>query len=164
MKPLLLVFLISLLIFSASCNKDDESPNNEFTLTSEVYQGFSFDRFEIFSYSVTDNILPDFVVLVQVNAGGDAVAPFLSHPNYEPRFHLADEFEDLESAQEFFDTYSPSGNPNLLTNASTIQPYQVWLIRTNSGGFGKILIEQSRLYQQNNTHFAEITFKAARLN
>jgi hypothetical protein len=163
MKTRSIIFFSVLVFFLSSCGKEDESPPSEFTLGSEPFKGFLFESLSIIDYDNASATKPDFVVLAQVNAQGDVLAPFLSHPDYQNRFAFLKDFTDPEEALEYYEDYTTPENKDLQVGAFGIKPNQVWLIKTNSGGFGKILVLSTRVGKIDETAFAEITFKAGRL-
>jgi hypothetical protein len=157
------ILLFGLLFIWASCDKEKNSPPSEFTLDSTPDRGFLFEGLKIIEYTNASTVKPDFIVLAQVNAQGDVISPFLSHPDYLHRFILSEEFTNLDEAQAYYDTYSTPDNKPLQLIASNIKPYQVWLVKTNNEGFGKILVINTRIDKIDNTPFAEVTFKAAKM-
>lgn len=160
MKTLIKSALVLVLFSLTTCDKDHEFKTDVYTLNSTPSNGFIFSGLRIISYS-SSTTKPDFIVLAQINIDGDVVAPYLSHPDLENRFFLSKEFRDSVDAQEYFDSYLEPENKPLVDLAYSIKPNQIWLIKTNSGGYGKILIVGSRVDTlDNNTPFAEIKFKA----
>jgi hypothetical protein len=157
MKPLRILF-ISLFVFFASCDENNDNPSNEFTINSSDFKGFSFDLFKVVDYPGPQN--PDFFVLVQIENHGELKGPYLSHSDLEARFYMAEEFEDSESAKDFYTSYLPDEEQTLQQFALNVKPNQVWLVKTNSGGYGKILILKTRSGHLDDKPFAEIAFKA----
>lgn len=157
-KPKLL--FLALLWFS--CDKEDPAPK-EYTLDTSLNRGFSFESMEIIDYTSTGPVKPDFIVLAQVNLQGDVLYPFLSHPDYVNRFLLSDEFQNIEEAQAYYDTYTVPETSPLQVTANNVKPFQVWLVKTNSGGYGKLLVIDTEFGKRNDVPFAEIVFKAAKM-
>lgn len=149
-----------LLLICSSCDEEKDLNTNEFTLNSESLQGFIFEDLIIIEYPNTENQKPDFWVSAQTNDYGDVIAPFLSHPDLESKFALLQQHENFDNARNYFDSYSIVEEPRFQQFGFNVQSNQVWLIKTNTGGFGKIIIIDSHYSNIDNKPFAEITFKA----
>lgn len=154
-----LLLALALLIMN-SCDRAPNSPSNKFSLNSEQHKGFLFEGLKVIDSPNSSGILPDFIVLAQTGENGNVLSPFLSNPLLENRFILSKEFEDIETAEQYFESYSAPEDEPFLQNALNIKPYQVWLIKTNNGDFGKILILNSIFKSIDSTPYAEIKFKA----
>ena len=168
MKTQFKIFLIGLLLVFTSCEGDDNLRTELFvlntTVTSNIFKGFSFESLNIINYPNKQNTIPDFIVLAQTNQTGTVLFPFLSQQNLESRFVLSNTFSDFTSAKLYFDTLTTVGNKALEQVAYEIKPNQVWIIKTNKGDFGKILIVETKIeIVENNTPFAEIKFKAEKI-
>lgn len=158
-----LLFIAFLLIWT-SCDKEKQILTNDFTLDSETQKGFQFEILNIIDFPNSNGLKPDFIVLAQTSNDGDVLSPFLSQPDLENRFILSEEFENSESAQAYFDSYSTPEDKPFQQFALNVKPNQIWLIKTNSGEFGKILILSAEFSNIDNKPFARITFKAENLN
>jgi len=168
MKTQFKTLLLGLLIVLTSCESDDNSKSEFYTLnttvTSNIFKGFSFESLNIINYPNKQNTKPDFIVLAQMNQTGTVLSPFLSQQDLESRFILSNTFSDYNSAKSYFDTLAIVENKTLEQSAFNIKPNQVWVIKTNNGDFGKILIVETKTETvENNTPFAEIKFKAERI-
>ena len=152
------VWIIGLLLLLFSCDRKEDTPQNEFTINSADFEGFSFESFKVVKYPGFQT--PDFFVLVQIETHGELKGPYLSHPDLETRFFLAGEFEDIESAEAFYISYHSTQEQTLQQFAMNVKPNQVWLIKTNSGNYGKILIIKTKSGQIDDKPFAEIVFRA----
>ena len=159
---------LSLIVFICTvCACDDQ--NNilpEFYILSteipsgQSPKGFSFKEMSIISFPNSKNIIPDFLLSVHTNETGDILGPMLSQPNLENRFIFIKRFDDLNSAQNYFDTLSTISKSQYQTFAFDIKPHEIWQIKTNTGEIGKILLLETKAEKINNTPFAEIKFKA----
>jgi len=158
------LLLIALLLIWTSCDKDKTLLTNEFTLDSDMHKGFQFENLDIIDFPNSNDLKPDFVVLAQTNDNGDVVSPFLSQPDLENRFILSEEFISFDSAQAYFDSYTTPDNKPFQQFALNVKPNQIWLIKTNTGKFGKILIISTEFNNIDNKPFAKTTFKAENLN
>ena len=168
MKTQFKIFLLGLLIILTSCEGDENSTPEFYTLNtkvaSNIFNGFSFESLNIIDYPNKQNTKPDFIVLTQMNETGTVLAPYLSQQNLESRFVLSNTFIDYNSAKSYFDTLTTVKNKTLEQFAFGIKPNQIWIIKTNKGDFGKILIVEAKAeIVENNTPFAEIKFKAEKI-
>ena len=161
MKNILKYSIIGMLLILTSCDKENNSP--DYTLDSESHKGFLFENLKIVDIQNSSNLIPDFIVSVQISESGVVLSPFMSHPNLENRFVLSEEFESSDSAQTYFDKYSKPENKPFQNFALNIKPNQIWLIKTNTGEYGKILVLKTKATNSNNKPFAEMTFKAERM-
>jgi len=84
----------------------------------------------------------------------------LSQPDLENRFIFIKRLDDLNSAQNYFDTLSFVSKEQYQAFAFDIKPLEIWQIRTNSGEIGNILLLETKTEKVDNTPFAEIKFKA----
>ncbi len=171
MKTKIKLIILTILLLNISCKKEDSSVDEGLTifiLDSKIEnnkgKGFLFESLKIIDYPNSDNIKPDFSVLAQTNDTGYVIGPFLSNPDMTKIFKLTREFSNLDSAQSFFNSYAHSTDTIYNQFALNIQPFQIWTIKTNTGDNGKILVIETKGEEINNTPFAEIKFKADRLN
>ena len=104
------------------------------------------------------------MVLAQTSEIGNVLSPFLSNPNLENRFLLIEEFNDYETAIDYFNGNTVYNNEPLQQFALNIVPNQIWLIKTNSGQFGKLLTIKTKVdVIDDNKPFAELEFKIAKI-
>lgn len=162
MKTKILFGLV--LIILISCDEEENKPSDKFTLSSSQYKGFLFEEMQIINFSNTNDSNPDFVVLAQTDENGDIVSPFLTHPELERRFYLSNSFENYEKALSSYNNFAISENYHLRQSALNIEPNQIWLIKTNSEKFGVVLIKSTEYNKDNDTPYAETTFKAKKIN
>lgn len=160
--------LVGLLIVMTSCEGENNLKSEFYTLnttvTSNKFNGFSFENLNIIDYPNKQNIKPDFIVLAQLNETGTVLSPFLSQQELESRFILSNSFSDYNSAKSYFDTLTTIENKTFKQYALGIKPNQVWVIEINNGDVGKILIVETKTaIVENNTPFAEIKFKAEKI-
>lgn len=167
-KTLKLTFALSICLISACEDQDKISPGyyilNTEIQTGQSPKGFSFKDLEIISYPNPGNIKPDFLLSVHANETGDIIGPMLSQPDLENRFILIKKYDDLNSAQNHFDTLSTISTSPFQTFALDLKLFEIWQIQTNTGEMGKLLIIETRTEKINNTPFAEIKFKADKLS
>jgi len=164
MRTIIKLLFIALFLIWTSCDKEKTLLTNEFTLDSEMHKGFQFENLNIIDFPNSNDLKPDFIVLAQTSDNGDVLSPFLSQPDLENRFILSEEFDNTESAQAYFDSYSTPENKPFQQFALNVKPNQIWLIKTNSDKFGKILIVSTEFNNIENKPFAKATFKAENLN
>ena len=159
------IFLISIVFtLLVSCEKDKNKPSDEFTIKSSDKAGFLFETLKIIPFPSADNLLPDILVSPYTMENGDVVSPFLSHPDFaEYRFFLSAEFENLNNALESFESYVLPDEFQLQKFAFNVKPNQIWLVKTNSGNYGIILIKNTEFNNDNDNPYAKVTFKAKKL-
>jgi hypothetical protein len=167
MKKLLILTFCTLVFLTYACeDKDDRDP--EFTLNTDIqsgqlFSGFSFKKMNVVAFPNSENITPDFIVASQMNELGDISGPFLSNQNLENRFVLLNSYDNINSAQNNFDTLSTISNSPYQTFALDIKPFELWQIKTSSEEIGVILILEARSEKIGSSSFAEVKFKAKKI-
>ncbi len=126
-RPLILI--LCLLIFITQACEDKEKQEPEIILNTNIpdgqlYSGFSFEKMRIITGPNSENTIPDFLVACLMNDLGEISTPFLSHPNLESRFVLLNSYDNLNSANNNFDTLSTISNQLPTTFALNIKPFQ----------------------------------------
>jgi hypothetical protein len=159
-KILFVIFLVVLV----SCDKENNTPSDEFTLKSNQSTGFSFEKLKVIDFPNSENFKPDFLVAAQTLDNGDVVSPLFAHPDLESRFFLSGSFENYKSALNEYNNFSVPDNFQLEQFALSVQANQVWLIKTNTEKFGVILIKSAEFNNFNDTLYAETSFKAKIIN
>lgn len=169
MKNLIISVSFGLLFGLMSCEKENPAyerdsidkimNSNVFIMNSKENRGFLFEELKLADFPKTD---ADFIIIPQTGMTGDVMSPFLSNPDFEKRFVLADEFEDRQRAEASFNDYKEFPEDGTLQQfALNLKPNQVWLIRSNSGKFYKVLIVNTIVDRE--TSFVEIKFKVEAL-
>ena len=170
MKTILLFF--SCLFFIASCGKKITNDDDIFTLNSSVegslpfrIRGFSFETMRIINYPNSRNQEPDFLVMAHTDVTGKVLSPFLSSFDLgKNKFAKIDDFDNHEAAVQHFSVFTLEEDYEFDIVALPIQPNQIWLIKTENGKHGIILVTSTRFYEkEDNTLYAEISFKAKRI-
>jgi len=159
--------MASLLILAGGCNKDDNpGSSGEITLTSEIYgsgpyyvSGYNFSLGEM--VSTLDAPGPDIVVLPESSPDNTVVkSAYLSSDNLKDSFTFNASFDDLASAENFFNNYlEVDDSKGYAGIAADIQPYQIWTYRTNNNTFVKMLVLKVRKEIRNDTPYAETTLR-----
>jgi hypothetical protein len=162
-KTFNLLLILSLCII-CSCEDHNKVTPEFFTLNTkmtsgQIPDGFSFSDLKIISAPFSSGNKPDFLLSAHTNDFGDILGPMLSHPDLENRFIFVRQFNDLNSAQICFDSISTVSTPQWQPFAFDLEPFEIWLVKTNSGQVGKLLILETRTDMINNAPFAEIKFK-----
>lgn len=168
MNKLLVLYLIILIFIIGACEDHYKTPPDFYILNTEIPtgqlpKGFSFKEMKIISFPNSDNLKPDFILSVHINETGAILGPMLSHLDLENRFTFIKSYDDLNSAQNYFDTLSILKDTPLQTFAFDIKPFEVWQIKTNTGEAGILLVLETRTETINNTPFAEIKFKVKKI-
>ncbi|MGB8489464.1 MAG: hypothetical protein WCE64_00250 [Bacteroidales bacterium] len=131
--------------------------------SGQLIKGFSFKKMNIIAIPNSENLIPDFIVACQMNEFGDISGPFLSHPNLENRFVLLKSYDNINSAQNNYDTLSTISNSPYQPFAFGIKPFDIWQIKTSSDEIGVILILEARSTKIGSSPFAEVKFKAKKI-
>ena len=157
---ILFILLTSTLLIG--CEETSEIPSKIITIDSSVdkgLKGFYFETGKTIIYPNSNNIKPDFSVLVQIEQTLGIVGPFLSNPDLTSIFSLTDSFTEKELADNYFDNYKVVSTTNYDIGALNLKPYQIWTIKTNEGKFAKLLVLDTKKGTDLNNPFAEITFR-----
>ncbi len=154
-------FLLFATIALSACQNEEELPFS-FSLSSLQDNGFSFEKMNVQTDAVHQNADADFVVLPQFDDKGELKSPFFVQPQLKSSYVLLKQFDNLTSAEQFYNNYTSFTDENLAFdyNALSIKPFQIWLVRTNSAQYGKILITNTATSYSNNSPNAIVTFKA----
>ena len=120
--------------------------------------GFSFASGQIIYYPNTNNLKPDFSVYVQQNDTGVTIGPYLAQQDIRRNFYFAKYISIYDSAKLYFDTYKLNKDTVFGETALSLKQGQIWIIRTNSNSFGKILIFETTSNDNENKPYAEIKF------
>jgi hypothetical protein len=166
------VLLLSLFVFS--CEKELTEISNiiptagEVKITSELNNGqivgFSFSHAEIITYSNSQSLIPDIIVMVQLNQLGNPMGVFLSSINLKPTFCFKYWSSSMDSSLIYFDNLLTISDTTFTDLALPIQEAQVWAINTHDDKSAKILIKNFLAYNDstdinNITPYGEVTFQ-----
>ncbi|MFO7613630.1 MAG: hypothetical protein R6W71_03225, partial [Bacteroidales bacterium] len=160
MTPKTKILFLIFLTFWVSCDKANNKPSDQFTLKSNQYTGFSFEVLKVIDFPFNGNLKPDFLVAPHILVNGDVVSPFFSHPDLESRFFLSGTYENYENALTDYNSFVIPDNYQFEQFAFGVKPNQIWLINTNENKSGIILIISAKFNNDNDTPYAETTFKA----
>jgi hypothetical protein len=166
-------FWIGCFLLVAGCDEDSSPPTTgEVTITSELvlegdtytFNGFSFELGKVvYCNPQSCKIEPDLIVIPD-NSGEEIIAylEILNNVQEKPLMALAAEFADWNSALDFFNNYNQIADS--LSYSFWAKPaleYQVWVVKTLRGKYGKIAIKNVVTYLNGTKPYAEITFKWA---
>lgn len=158
------IFILILILFASGCSKDKEvKTSGTHTITSEMilegqtysYYGFSFSKASVKLYndaSSTDR--PDFGVGMNQDS-----LPYFDTENIEESFALAGVFSAADSALTFFNNYGEVDVNSYIGLAQPVLENQIWVFKTRSNTFGKILILNTLNYEKNSYMIVEVQFK-----
>ena len=167
MKKILMLFFCTSIFLIYAC-EDKDNRDHEFILNTNIQSGqlisgFSFKKMNVIAFPNSENITPDFIVFCRMNEFGDISGPSLSHQNLENRFILLKSYDNINSAQNNFDTLSIISNSPYQPFAEDIKPFDLWQIKTYSDEIGLILILEARSEKIGSSSFAEVKFKAKKI-
>jgi hypothetical protein len=161
------IILASMLILAAGCDKEKNTGSSgEITLTYKLYgsgpyyvMGYNFALAKM--VGTLDSPGPDIVVIPKSSPDNTVVeSAYLSSDNMRDSFTHNKSFDDLASAEAFFNSYLEVDDSGGYTGiAEDIQPYQVWTYRTADNKYVKMLILTVKKEIRNDTPYAETTLR-----
>jgi hypothetical protein len=167
------VIIASSLLLWGGC-KDEGTGPGRFTKeglatitvhSTDPLPGFSFEYAAVMSWPFATHQLPDFAVLVQINATGRAIGVYLVRPDsLVPAFCLLRQFGSIDTASSYFHGLAEIPDTTYADLALSINPNQVWAIKTRRDTFAKILIRQTTAYIDSSlpgtpSPYGEVTFE-----
>ena len=85
--------------------------------------------------------------------------PYFDTENIEESFALAGDFSSADSALAFFNSYVEVNVNSYVGLAQPVLKNQIWIFKTRSSTFGKILILNTINYEKNSHPITEVEFK-----
>ncbi len=163
-----LLLLIFILVFTG-CQKNkkvktsgEETLNSERVLDGTTYsiQGFSFSTGSVILYNPQQSTNPpDIFVLPISDAQGNVTGAYLDSPNILNSFSLIGTYGTASEALTAFNNYKTVNVSNYDPLAQPILINQVWVFKTNSDKFTKLLILDIKTYKIDIEPNAEVRFK-----
>ncbi|MES2765800.1 MAG: hypothetical protein V4642_08030 [Bacteroidota bacterium] len=141
-----IILLLVIAAGFASCTDETIAPAKEKQMVTistrgdSTGKGFSFSQGKFVNFS--SGVKPDILGASRTNDKGEILGPIFLSTNTEDSFHLKQEFNTIESAQVFFNSLQTHNGGEFQSITNTLQPGQVWVIRTNDGKLAKVLIHQ----------------------
>ena len=158
------IFILILILFVSACSKDKEvKTSGTHTITSEKilagqtysYYGFSFSKASVKLYNVaTSTDRPDFGVGMNQDS-----LPYFDTENIEESFALAGDFLTADSALTFFNNYREVDVNSYEGLAQPVLENQIWVFKTRSNTFGKMLILNTLKYEKQSYLIVEVQFQ-----
>lgn len=150
-RIILLICVLSLWISSCETKQNTPHDTGEVTVSSERIlttiwetKGYSFEK-------------NDFVKVLIGNEDADIVPYNITDPQNIPLglrfstnttnnvgFHLNGEFQNFTEAENYFNSYISVQATVFVTLTDTIQPFQVYTMKTNRGNWVKFLVKEIR--------------------
>lgn len=166
LKKIQLLLLI-LIVFSA-CELDDSvefessTASTQYSVSSQLDNGFSFETMKVINDSSDLISSSDFIVFPQLGEKGELLSPFLVQPLLKSSYALAKQFSNLDDAKKYYDTYNTVSDSGLKfeNTAIPVQPFQLWIVKTNTNQYGKILISGTSSSDKANLPVAVVDFYA----
>ena len=171
MNKIIITTLLLLILLINSCDSSIEptpKTSGEITINSKVEnlksKGFSFSQGGLIEYPNTQNIKPDFLLLVHMTIEEPIAGVFLSPPNNQPTFRLLIQLEAADSANKYFSELSEVPDTIYDWLALPLKENQIWAVKTQDNKYAKILILNTKAYmdssiQSSPTPYGEATFK-----
>lgn len=148
-----ILFLVVILFNSCDNSVGPTLPktSGETTINTTIVNlkgiGFSFSQGGNIEYPNSQNIITDIIVMIQISANGDVVGVFFgSGSSLKHSFNLVKQFNNIDSAQSFFNNLNEVPDSNYEALAIPVKAYQIWAVKTVENKFGKILILKTDAY------------------
>ena len=168
MKKIIYILLLAT-IFQSSCDKDnndktsgENSLNSELILSGQTYsiQGFSFESGSVILYNpASSTSIPDIFVLP--DSQNNEISAYLDTENPFESFALAGTFQTSGDALDFFNNYKEVEVNSYVPFAKPVLENQVWIFKTRSNKYAKLLILKVNTSVKDLEPYVEITFKWA---
>jgi hypothetical protein len=160
-RSFLFILIVPLLLFS--CKKSNPTPTsgtvtiNNKTFKSSTYYvyGFSFSN----ARKVTTLASPGPDILIYVNRDTPPNRLTLQANNLFASFYKFDEYPDAESAKIAFDNLKTVGNYTWAEMADPIADNQIWIYRSSTQTYAKILIKTTVNETRDSVAYGECTFE-----
>ncbi len=164
MKIYKTVFILVFILLASACSKDNDvktsgthSISSEKILEGQTYSyyGFSFSKASVKLYNdASSSDRPDFGVGMNQDS-----LPYFDTENIEESFALAGDFSSADSALAFFNSYVEVDVSSYVGLAQPVFKNQIWIFKTRSSTYGKILILNTINYEKNSHMLTEVEFK-----
>lgn len=170
MKASVFFIIGSLVVIWSGCDKSTGPSlvptSGTITINSKFVNnqttGFSFSQASSVSFPNSQGILPDVMVLVQIDAGGSILGVYLSAPDFpRPTFRLLRQYNVLDSAVVFYQSLSQLPDTTYTDLAIPTRVNQVWAVKTRENKFAKILVRNIIAYADSSTTNAPTPFGEA---
>lgn len=172
MKTIIISILLLILFISGCDNSVGPTPPKTFgeiTINSKIENfkttGFSFSLGEKVVYPNSSNIIPDIIIMVQIDEIGNVLGVvFGSGVGLKPSFNLIHQASNIDSAQTFFNNLNEVPDSNYSDLAIPVKENQIWAVKSVEDNFGKILILNTDAYVDSSnsggpTPYGEAKFK-----
>ena len=162
------LIIIAILVWSG-CDKstDPSSPTSgTITVSSRVVNfqstGFSFTRGSVIVFPNPQGLLPDLMVLVQIDERGSIIGVFFSPPGPpRPTFRLLGQFSTLDTAQTYYQALSQILDTAYADLAIPARSGQIWAVKTRENKYAKILIRNTVAFADSSTSSAPTPYGEA---
>lgn len=151
-----ILFLLSLMILTISCDEEDEQIEyqGEMILSSEKIQngdiyivyGFSFEKGENVSYTLTGGSPPDLIASNLTDVQNNITGAVLNSPDNIEAFYLNLAGTSYTEAKAWYDSYQEVTATDFEAISDSIELYQVWTVQTTAGKFAKLLIKEIEIF------------------
>ena len=169
-KIIISLFLLIYIVYACDTIEPSLPSNSGQATISTNYKdfkpyGFSFSQGTSIQYPNTQNIFPDFAVLVNIDLNGNVLGVFFSSvDSIRPTFNLVKQFSQNDSARVFFDNLIEAPDSNYSDLALPVIVNQIWAVKTSDNKFGKILILDTHAYTDTLDPNSPITYGEATFN
>lgn len=152
--------VLGVLVLLASGCKMFTGPDRtgEFRLSSEgvlgsvtyYWVGYAYEESEFYRFPYEKDPLPDLINLGYRVIGGDgqSTLPGFSTPGEVNGFAVVGEFETLQEARSFYNSYGKAdSNLQFEIDSDTVELFQVWVQKTSAGNYAKLLVKGIENYE-----------------
>jgi hypothetical protein len=167
-----IIFSIILLVtLFYACDSTDPviEDNTDVATLNTKSKGFSFALGSVIPYSIPGSDSSKIIVDMQIQAirnGITILGVYLTSPDtFITTFSLIREFNQLDSAEMYFNNLKEVPDSNYLLSADQVKINQIWAIKTSENKYAKILILDTEAYVDTIhpvgflSFFAQTTFK-----
>ena len=151
--------LIALLIVGCDEQKGPEEKgeirlsSESFGTTSYYLIGYHFEESEFYRYPTEGGQIPDIInegYRVLGEGGGFITLPGFNTPAQMNGFALVGEFESLDGARSYYEAYEEvEDGLQFETISDTVRLFQVWVQKTSSDKYVKLLVKDIQDYEGN---------------
>jgi len=148
-----------------ACSRNDVTPlSGEVTISNEVflsdtYYSYGFNFALASKVTTMNDPRPDITVEYGLPEGETQETGYFAANTYQPSFNLYGEYSTLQEALTAFNSLRSFGTRVWSDSGIPLAGNQVWLIRTGSGTYAKIIITTLTTDTGTSPAFIECTFR-----
>jgi hypothetical protein len=163
MRRTYLILLVSLFIVSGCKKNNNSGYSGTETINNILYgsgpyyaMGFSIPTGQ--KVSTLNSPLDVITILADADINDNVRKIFFATDNFDNSFYRFGQFADAASASLAFKNLTSFTNPNWIAEGDSVKSNQVWLFRTSTNKYAKILVK-STVAEKRDKPYAECTFE-----